>query len=63
MFLVENELQIDGVDEVVLYVAGRGQMIDGVPYYRDSEAKLVRVPAGAEPRLPGRGEPGSKEGL
>jgi SagB-type dehydrogenase family enzyme len=55
---VQRELEIDGVDEVVLYVAGAGVMKDDVPYIRDGGAKVVRLPAGAVARLPGAGDPG-----
>ncbi|HYJ83579.1 MAG TPA: SagB/ThcOx family dehydrogenase [Allosphingosinicella sp.] len=60
---VQRELEIDGVDEVVLYVAGAGVMKDGVPYIRDGGARVVRVPAGEQARLPGAGEPSSADEL
>lgn len=60
---VQQELEIDGIDEVVLYVAGAGVMKDDVPYIRDGGAEIVRIPAGAEARLPGVGEPVSADDL
>lgn len=60
---VQRELEIDGVDEVVLYVAGAGVMQDDVPYIRDGGARIVRLPPGAAARLPGAGEPAFADDL
>lgn len=49
---VERKLRIDGVDEIVMYVAGLGHMRGNAPYFRPGKVNLIRNPEGVAPTLP-----------
>jgi SagB-type dehydrogenase family enzyme len=49
---IERELGIDGVDEVVMYLAGAGVMNQVAPYIRAGSVDVIRQPEGVSARLP-----------
>lgn len=50
---LENLFGLDGTDEIIMYVAGAGQMSEGGPYHRRRVRLSPHLPDGSHPSLPG----------